>query len=81
MSIACRCDKACKSGIHLDFETQGRRHQNPKQGYQWPHKKDLFPTMTGKRFCIKKRYISMSLTQSGSKVTAKQIYLQFSMQS
>ena len=23
---------------HSGFESQGRHHQNPKQGYQWPHK-------------------------------------------
>ena len=25
-------NKACKRGIHPDFETQGRRHQNVKTG-------------------------------------------------
>ena len=32
-------NKARKQGIHPGFETQGR----PKQGYQWPHEKDLCP--------------------------------------
>ena len=31
-------NKTCKRGIHSGFETQGRR---PKQGYQWPHEKDV----------------------------------------
>ena len=28
---------------HSGFETQRRRHQKSKQGYQWPHKKELCP--------------------------------------
>ena len=37
-------DKACKWGIHPGFETQRRRcARSPKQGYQWPHEKDLCP--------------------------------------
>ena len=33
-------DEAHKLGIHDAFETQGRRHQKSKSGYQWPHRKD-----------------------------------------
>ena len=33
-------EKARKQGIHPGFEASDRR---PKQGYQWPHKKDLCP--------------------------------------
>ena len=33
-------DKTCKCGIHPGFETL-----RPKQGYQWPHKKDLCSPM------------------------------------
>ena len=41
-------DKARKWGIHPGFETQGG---HPKQGYQWPHEKDLCPP---KIFFLKK---------------------------
>ena len=36
-------DKARKRGIHSGFETQGDVTRSPKQGYQWPHGKDLCP--------------------------------------
>ena len=36
-------EEAHKWGISPGFETQGRRHQKSKQGYQWPHKEDMFP--------------------------------------
>ena len=33
---------SANKAAHSGFETQRRRHQKPKQGYQWPHKKDKF---------------------------------------
>ena len=35
-------------GIHPFLETQGRCHQKSKQGYQWPHEKDLCPPKTSR---------------------------------
>ena len=34
-----QCNEARKRGIHPGFETQGRRYQKSKTGYQWSHKK------------------------------------------
>ena len=46
LKIPLHTDKeACKPGIHPAFETQGRHHRSPKQGYQWPQKKDLSPPL------------------------------------
>ena len=40
-------------GINPAFETQGRRHQKPKQWYQWPNKKDWCPSKFSKNKNIK----------------------------
>ena len=43
-------NKAAYSG----FETQRRRHQSPKHGYQWPHRKNLCPPkIFRKKFFVK----------------------------
>ena len=52
--------------IHLSFETQGRY---PKQGHQWPHKRDLCPPKIRKSliwpFCCEKAgSIELSLLQN-----------------
>ena len=36
-------EKARKRGIHPDFETQGKRHQNSKTGVSVAHLKNLCP--------------------------------------
>ena len=48
----CAGEKARKRGIHPGFETQGRRQQKSKTGYQWSHKRDLCPPkFLKKNFC------------------------------
>ena len=40
----CTGEEALKRCIHPDFETHGADVTiSPKQGYQWPHKKDSCP--------------------------------------
>ena len=61
--------KAAQSG----FETQRRHHQSPKQGYQWPHRKDLCPP----KFFRKKFFVkTTSLLRSKSfvPITVKNRY-------
>ena len=36
-------DKAHKRGITLALKPRGDVTRSPKQGYQWPHEKDLCP--------------------------------------
>ena len=41
----CPGEEARKRVIHPDFETQARADvtRSPKEGYQWPHKRDSCP--------------------------------------
>ena len=43
---------------HFGFETRGDITRSPKQGYQWPHKKDLCPP---KKIFLKKNKVQMSM--------------------
>ena len=54
-------DKACKSGIHSGFKTQGRHHQNSKTGVSVATQKGL---MSSKKFLKKKKLKASTSSQS-----------------
>ena len=41
--------KACKWEVYPGFETQDRRHQKSKPGYQWPHEKHVCSSKNNKK--------------------------------